>query len=326
MRRLRKDFSPEMNPGRNEYEHQPVLVEEIIKLLITDSSGSYIDLTAGLGGHMAALAGRLETDAKLFGIDKDKEALERAAEKLKTLKQSVELKWGSYVEINTVMAEFGVDGFDGALLDLGLSSLQIDKAERGFSFSNDGPLDMRFDKDSAVSTAADLVNNLSERELTQIFREYGEERRSKFVAAGIVRERQEKMILTTSQLADIVRSEIHPPHQVKSLARIFQALRIAVNSELESLKSALPKIVKCLKTGGRLAVISYHSLEDRIVKNCFRNLLGSCTCPPDFPVCVCGAKAEVKLITKKPLYPTEAEISSNPRSRSARLRVVEKVA
>ena len=244
MRRLRKDFSPEMKPGRNEYEHQPVLVEEIIKLLITDSSGSYIDLTAGLGGHLAALAGRLETDAKLFGIDKDKEALERAGEKLQTLKQSVELKWGSYVEINTVMAEFGVDGFNGARLDLGLSSLQIDKAERGFSFSNDGPLDMRFDKDSAVSTAADLVNNLSERELTQLFREYGEERRSKFVAAGIVRERQEKMILTTSQLADIVRSEIHPPHQVKSLARIFQALRLAVNSELEALKSALPKIVK----------------------------------------------------------------------------------
>ncbi len=274
MRRLRKDFSPEMNPGRNEYEHQPVLVEEIIKLLITDSSGSYIDLTAGLGGHMAALAGRLEADAKLFGIDKDKEALERAAEKLKTLKQSVELKWGSYVEINNVMAEFGVTGFDGALLDLGLSSLQIDKAERGFSFSNDGPLDMRFDKDSAVSTAADLVNNLSERELTQLFREYGEERRSKFVAAGIVRERQEKMILTTSQLADIVRSEIHPPHQVKSLARIFQALRIAVNSELESLKSALPKIIKCLKTGGRLAVISYHSLEDRIVKKLFQESSG----------------------------------------------------
>ncbi len=325
MRRLRKDFSPEMNPGRNEYKHQPVLVAEIIKLLITDSSGSYIDLTAGLGGHMAALAGRLETDAKLFGIDKDKEALERAGENLKTLKQSVELKWSSYADIDSLMAEFGVAGFDGALLDLGLSSLQIDKAERGFSFSNDGPLDMRFDKGSDVSTAADLVNNLSERELTQIFREYGEERRSKFVAAGIVRERQEKMILTTSQLAKIVKSIIHPPYQIKSLARIFQALRIAVNSELETLKSAVPKIVECLKTGGRLAVISYHSLEDRIVKNCFRNLLGVCTCPPDFPVCVCGREAQIKLITKKPLYPTDAEISSNPRSRSARLRVVEKV-
>ena len=325
MRRLRKDFSPEMNPGRNEYEHQPVLVAEIIKLLITDSSGSYIDLTAGLGGHMAALAGRLETDAKLFGIDKDKEALERAGENLKTLKQSVELKWSSYADIDSLMAEFGVAGFDGALLDLGLSSLQIDKAERGFSFSNDGPLDMRFDRDSEVSTAADLVNNLSERELTQIFREYGEERRSKFVAAGIVRERQEKMILTTSQLAKIVKSIIHPPYQIKSLARIFQALRLAVNSELEALKLAVPKIVECLKTGGRLAVISYHSLEDRIVKNCFRNLLGVCTCPPDFPVCVCGREAQIKLITKKPLYPTDAEISSNPRSRSARLRVVEKV-
>ena len=325
MRRLQKDFSQEMNPGRNEYDHQPVLVEEIIKLLITDSNGSYIDLTAGLGGHLAALAGKLETDAKLFGIDKDNEALERAGKKLKTLKQSVELKWGSYVEIESFMAEFGVEGFDGALLDLGLSSLQIDKAERGFSFSSDGPLDMRFDKDSDVSTAADLVNNLSERELTRIFREYGEERRSKFVAAGIVRERQEKMILTTSQLANIVKSIIHPPYQIKSLARIFQALRIAVNSELETLKSAVPKIVECLKTGGRLAVISYHSLEDRIVKNCFRNLLGACTCPPDFPVCVCGREAQVKLITKKPLYPTDAEISSNPRSRSARLRVVEKV-
>ncbi|MCH8026923.1 MAG: 16S rRNA (cytosine(1402)-N(4))-methyltransferase RsmH [candidate division Zixibacteria bacterium] len=314
-----------MNPGRNEYEHQPVLVAEIIKLLITDSSGSYIDLTAGLGGHMAALAGRLEADAKLFGIDKDKEALERAGENLKTLKQSVELKWSSYADIDSLMAEFGVAGFDGALLDLGLSSLQIDKAERGFSFSNDGPLDMRFDRDSEVSTAADLVNNLSERELTQIFREYGEERQSKFVAAGIVRERQEKMILTTSQLAKIVKSIIHPPYQIKSLARIFQALRIAVNSELEALKLAVPKIVECLKTGGRLAVISYHSLEDRIVKNCFRNLLGVCTCPPDFPVCVCGREAQIKLITKKPLYPTDAEISSNPRSRSARLRVVEKV-
>ena len=326
MRRLRKDFSPEMNPGRSEYDHQPVLVEQIKKLLITDRSGFYIDLTAGLGGHMVALAGELETDAKLFGIDKDKEALDRAGEKLKTLKQSVELKWGSYVEIESLIAEWGITGFDGALLDLGLSSLQIDKAERGFSFSNDGPLDMRFDKDSAVSTAADLVNNLSERELTKIFREYGEEKRSKFVAAGIVRERQEKMILTTSQLAKIVKSIIHPPHQIKSLARIFQALRIAVNSELETLKLAVPKIVKCLKTGGRLAVISYHSLEDRIMKNSFRNLLGTCTCPRDFPVCVCGATAAVKLLTKKPLYPSEKEINSNPRSRSARLRVVEKVA
>ena len=148
---------------------------------------------------------------------------------------------------------------------------------------------------------------------------------SKFVAAGSGRERQEKMILTTSQLAKIVKSIIHPPYQIKSLARIFQALRLAVNSELEALKLAVPKIVECLKTGGRLAVISYHSLEDRIVKNCFRNLLGVCTCPPDFPVCVCGREEQIKLITKKPLYPTDAEISSNPRSRSARLRVVEKV-
>ena len=325
MRRLRKDFSPEMKPGRSKYDHQPVLVEEIINLLITDSSGSYIDLTAGLGGHIAALAGRLEADARLFGIDKDKEALERASEKLKTVKQSVEIKWGSYVEIDSFMAEFGVKSFNGALLDLGLSSLQIDKAERGFSFSNDGPLDMRFDKDSAASTAADLVNNLSERELTEIFREYGEERRSKAVAAGIVRERQKKMILTTSHLATLVRSTISPPHQIKSLARIFQALRIAVNSELDTLQLALPKIIGCLKRGGRLAVISYHSLEDRIVKNCFRNLLGTCTCPPDLPVCVCGAEAQVKLVTKKPVYPSEAESNSNPRARSARLRVAEKV-
>ncbi len=314
-----------MSPNRSDYEHQPVLVEEIFDLLVTDRSGAYIDLTVGLGGHIAALAQRLEKDARLYGIDKDKEALERASKKIKSFDQSTELKLASYAEIETVANEFGVERFDGAFLDLGLSSLQIDDARRGFSFSGEGPLDMRFDQDSAAATAADLVNKLSERELAKIFWEYGEEKRSKAVAAVIVRERQKEMILTTSQLAKIVKSTINPPHVVKSLARIFQALRIAVNSELETLQKALPKIIASLKTGGRLAVISYHSLEDRIVKNSFRDLLNNCSCPPDLPQCVCGAVAQIKLITKKPVYPTESEIKANPRARSARLRVAEKV-
>ena len=314
-----------MIPNPSEYGHQPVLVDEVISFLVTDKSGAYVDCTAGLGGHLKALAGNLNETARLYGIDKDDEALTDAKKNLGDIEQEVELVKGSYEDIERVAVELAEKNFDGALLDLGLSSLQLDDPKRGFSFSADSALDMRFDPSGDILTAADLVNELNEKDLARVIKEYGEERRAGPIAATIVRERQREMIGSNLQLAQLVKQVVHPPHQNKSLARVFQALRIAVNNELETLQSALPKIVNMLKKGGRVAVISYHSLEDRIVKNTFRELSRSCNCLPAYPRCICGANEQVKVLTKRPVYPTEQEISSNPRARSARMRVAEKI-
>jgi len=312
------------NPS--EYSHQPVMVDEIIELLVTDKDGAYIDLTAGLGGHLQALGKKLNPKARLYGIDKDEEALKRAREKLGNLNQKVELRKSSYGNIDDIIQGIPDTKFDGALLDLGLSSLQLDDPKRGFMFSGDGPLDMRFDQSAQIPTASNLVNELKEKELYEIIRDFGEEKRARPIAAAIVRERQKGMVHTTAQLTHIVKSIVRPPHQNKSLARVFQALRIAVNRELDTLQTALPKILGVLNQGGRLAVLAYHSLEDRIVKNTFRDLAKSCVCPPELPQCVCDKKAQIRIITKRPIYPTESEIKSNPRARSARLRVAEKIA
>lgn len=312
------------HPGN--YSHEPVLVREVLSYLVTDKEGAYVDLTAGLGGHLKALGGCLGKKARLYGIDKDKSALDLAKRNLEKVKQRVELINGSYGDIEYIADGMSDKSFDGALLDLGLSSLQIDDSSRGFSFSAEGPLDMRFEQSAQIPTAADLVNKLNEKGLFEIIRDFGEEKQARRMAAAIVRERQKEMILTSSQLTKIIKSIARPPHQTKSLARVFQALRIAVNKELETLQLALPKIISILKNHGRIAVITYHSLEDRIVKNVFRDLAKSCICPPGLPQCICNYKPVLRVLTKKPVYPAEREIASNPRARSAQLRVAEKIA
>jgi len=299
---------------------------EVARYLITEKAGAYIDLTVGAGGHLNALAGKLDKKARLYGFDKDKSALELAEENLESVKQKVKLVNGSYGDIENIVEGLSDKSFDGALLDLGLSSMQLDNPQRGFAFAKEGPLDMRFDQSAQIPTAADLVNKLNEKGLVEIIRDYGEDRQARRIAAGIVRERQKGMILTSSQLADIVRSIVRPPHQNKSLARVFQAFRIAVNKELDTLKSALPKIIAVLKKEGRIAVITYHSLEDRIVKNGFRELAKSCICPPNLPQCVCNIEPLLKILTRRPVYASDDEIKQNTRARSAQLRAAEKIA
>jgi 16S rRNA (cytosine1402-N4)-methyltransferase len=305
--------------------HQPVLVERVTELLITDTRGAYLDLTAGGGGHMRALAERLDKDARLYGTDVDSEAVERTKQALAGLVQKTTVLQTAFADIGEAVSDLPEQTFDGILLDLGISSDQLDSAERGISFRLDGPLDMRLNRDSG-GTAAELLNSCEEHRLREILTEFGEERRAAGIAAAIVRERQRGMILTTTQLRDIVLSVSRPPHQNKTLARVFQALRIAVNREMDQLSRVLPVALSLLNPGGRLAVIAYHSLEDRQVKRFYQQQAsGICTCPPGLPDCVCGATPSLTLITRKPVKPTEAEITQNPRSRSARLRVAEKV-
>jgi 16S rRNA (cytosine1402-N4)-methyltransferase len=307
-------------------QHQPVMADVVTELLITNIQGVYLDLTAGGGGHLLALASRLDSSARIYGADVDPEAVERAGRALKATSQFRGIVQTAFADIGRAVRGLEEDRFDGILLDLGISSYQLDDPSRGISFRFDGPLDMRFDPSSGMS-AADLVNRLSEGELRKILREYGEERQAAGIAVAVVKERQRGMILTTAQLRDIVLSVVNPPHETKALARVFQALRIAVNRELDQLSSVLPVALSLLKPGGRLAVISYHSLEDRIVKRFFQQeVKGRCSCPPELPQCVCGAAPTVKMVTRRPLAPTEAEIVVNSRARSARLRVAERLA
>ena len=309
----------------NDFCHLPVMADEIVSQLAVNRDGAFIDLTAGLGGHLYALSKVLSDKARLYGIDRDSAAVKIASENLAGCPQRVVVKEAPYSTIDELTTSFEDSRFDGMLLDLGISSMQIDDASRGFSFRHDGPLDMRFDPDRTVTTAADIVNRYSEKELADIFFTYGEERKAKRIAKALVMGRQTEMIQTTAQLKIIVTDTINPPHQTKSLARIFQALRIAVNGELDELKAVLPKIINLLNQGGRLAVLSYHSLEDRIVKRFFRQIQKGCTCPAHFSVCVCGIKPSITILTKKALIPSEDEIKTNPRARSAKLRVAQKI-
>lgn len=300
-------------------------MERVTELLITDTRGAYLDLTAGGGGHMRALAERLDKDARLYGTDVDPDAVERTRRALGDVRQTVTVLQTAFADIGEAVGDLPERTFDGILLDLGISSDQLDNPERGISFRLDGPLDMRLNRDSG-GTAAELLNNCEEHRLREILADFGEERRAAGIAGAIVRERQRGMILTTAQLRDIVLSVSRPPHQNKTLARVFQALRIAVNRELDQLSRVLPVALSILKPGGRLAVIAYHSLEDRQVKRFFQQQAsGTCTCPPGLPTCVCGAAPAMTQVTRKPVVPTEDEIIQNPRSRSARLRVAEKV-
>ncbi|MFZ5980329.1 MAG: 16S rRNA (cytosine(1402)-N(4))-methyltransferase RsmH [Candidatus Zixiibacteriota bacterium] len=310
-------------PGREVY-HLPVMVVEVVDRLVTDPDGAYLDLTAGGGGHLKALAEVLSGKARLYGVDKDPAAVKWVEEALAGVSQFKKIIKSSFGDIASTVQQFDDGLFAGILLDLGLSSRQIDDRTRGFSFQGDGPLDMRFDP-SAEQTAAELVNTLDEDALAEIIKNYGEERLAKRIAAQIVRERQKNMIRTTRQLSGIVSGIVNPPYQNKSLARVFQALRIAVNRELEQLQRVLPAALGLLKVGGRLAVISYHSLEDRTVKRFFQEEMKGCICPPRLPQCVCGKSPSLRIITRKPVIPTKNEIERNSRARSARLRVAEKV-
>jgi 16S rRNA (cytosine1402-N4)-methyltransferase len=290
-------------------------------MLAPERGGLYVDATLGAGGHAEAILER-GPRARLLGLDRDAEALDGARRRLARFGDRVELVEANFADLEEVLADR--PDADGILADLGVSSMQLDQARRGFSFRRDGPLDMRMGRDGR--TAADIVATASAEELTRIFREWGEERMAAKIARGIVRERTREPIQTTRQLARIVAAEKGGREKIDPATRVFQALRIEVNQELSALARFLTAAVARLNGGGRLAVISYHSLEDRIVKDAFRRDSGVCLCPPRLPQCVCGARAALRVLTRRPLRPSESEQRRNPRSRSAKLRVVEKLA
>jgi 16S rRNA (cytosine1402-N4)-methyltransferase len=311
----------------NAADHVPVLAEEVRDLLAVQPGETVVDATFGAGGHSRLLAEELEGRGKLVAIDRDP-TVRPYFDRVKAVARGVQTRFlrGDYAVVLSQLASNGVKA-DVVLLDLGLSSMQVDRHERGFSYATDAPLDMRMDPSDEPS-ASDIVNTWDERELATIFRRYGEERYARQIARGIARRRSEEPIERTGQLVDVVRASIPAParfgegHPAK---RVFQALRIAVNHELESLEAGLPAAFEMLRPGGRLAVISFHSLEDRITKRFLRDLARGCTCPPDFPICVCGREPELRILTTKPVRPSQREIDENPRAASARLRAAVKV-
>lgn len=306
--------------------HIPVLLRECVEGLQIKPTGIYVDGTLGRGGHSAAIADRLTT-GQLIGIDRDAAAIREAGDRLRPQGGKVRLVHANFRDLGGILDELGIDKVDGMLFDLGVSSPQLDDASRGFSYMADAPLDMRMDQSSSLS-ARDVVNGWSEDELRRIFFEYGEERWSSRIAAAIVRRRGISPITTTFELVDVIRSAMpasalrEKQHPAK---RCFQAIRIAVNDELGALRDMLDTAMDRLKPGGRLAVISFHSLEDRIVKSAIRARENGCTCPPEFPVCVCGFVKTMRSVTKKPILPSKEEQETNPRSRSAKLRIGERI-
>ena len=306
-----------------EFSHQPVLLQECLEGLAIKPEGIYLDGTAGGAGHSGAIARRLTT-GRLISLDQDPDAIAVATERLAGLPATV--VQANFRNAPQVLQQLGIAGLDGALLDLGVSSHQLDDGERGFSYRMDAPLDMRMSQSGP--TAADLVNTASREELARILREYGEEPYAWAIAGHIVRLRERQPILTTLQLADTIVSALPPAVRRKDKnpsRRSFQALRIAVNGELDALSEGLDGIFAMLNPGGRFAIITFHSLEDRLVKNRFRQWATACTCPPELPVCVCGGKAKGRLINRKPIEATADEQQENRRSRSAKLRVIEKL-
>ncbi len=303
------------------FPHEPVLFQEILAALTPVSGRHYLDCTLGAGGHAEGILKASAPDGRLLGLDLDPEALDIARQRLSAFQERVLIHQASYVEADQILKKIGWDSVDGIILDLGVSSMQIDRAERGFSFQADGPLDMRFNPNQGPS-AADLVNQLSEKELAQILWEFGEERHARRIAKMLVETRPYQR---TTPLAEAIKRTV-PGYQknIDPATRTFQALRIAVNRELETITRALPKLVSCLSPKGRIAVISFHSLEDRIVKHFFRREQKDCICPPEQPICTCEHMARLTVLTKKPLRPKEEEIARNPRSRSAKLRIAEK--
>ena len=311
------------------FNHVPVMPGEVISSLDIKPGGIYIDCTVGGGGHSRLIAEKLSREAggRLIGIDQDESALKAASQKLSEYNDVVTLVHSNFSELGCILTELGVKYSDGILIDLGVSSCQLDTPERGFSYMHDAPLDMRMDKTSALS-AYDIVNGWSEAELAHILFEYGEERFSKKIASEIVKRRQESPIKTTLELVKLCRDVVPSKFAATGgnpAKRTFQAIRIAVNGELDVIEPVIDTAVDVLSAGGRLSVITFHSLEDRIVKKCFAEYACGCTCPPDFPVCVCGHKKRVMLLTKKPVVPSEKELRENSRSHSAKLRTVIKL-
>jgi 16S rRNA (cytosine1402-N4)-methyltransferase len=304
-----------------ETQHQPVLYHEIIHALQPKSPDLYVDGSVGAGGHARGILEACAPDGRLLGLDVDPQALASARETLAPYGERVRLVQASYLYFTDVLKECGWTAVQGMLLDLGVSSMQLDTAERGFSFQHEGPLDMRFDP-STPRTAADLVNGLPETELADLIYRYGEEPHARRIAEAIVRVRP---LTTTWQLAEVVRKSIPEHGRIHPATRTFQALRIAVNDELKTLETTLPRATAALAPSGRLAIIAFHSLEDRIIKAFFRRESRDCLCPPRQPVCTCGHKATLRDITRRPIRPSEAEIQDNVRARSARLRVAEKL-
>jgi len=304
--------------------HKPVLVDEAVKYLIGNASGIYVDGTIGGGGHSLEILKKLASTGQLIGIDLDENALDYAKKTLESFEHQVMLKHGNFAKIGNILSTLEISQVDGILLDLGVSSHQIDTGERGFSFMAPGPLDMRMSTETE-RTAEEIINSYSEQDLERIFREFGEERKARYVAKVIVRERGNNPITTTRQLVKIIEPVVPFQYRIKSLARIFQAIRIAVNNELENLQLFLNQSMDLLKPGGRLVIIAYHSLEDRLVKEFFFKQVNPCECPPGLPVCVCGKQPKIRLLTKKIVRPTEQEIKANSRSRSAKLRAAEKI-
>ena len=308
-----------------DYGHKPVLLDECLDALAIRPDGVYLDGTLGRAGHSLEILRRLTT-GRLIGIDRDMTAIEAAKERLAEFGDRVTLVHSNFSELGDVLRDLDVSGVDGMLFDLGVSSPQLDEAQRGFSYMQDAPLDMRMDATAALD-AAQVVNTWSYEELRRILFDYGEERYAPQIAKAIVRRREEKPVETTLELVDIIRSAMpaaalrEKQHPAK---RSFQAIRIAVNGELEALVPMLRAACEGLAPGGRLAVITFHSLEDRIVKQTMKELATGCTCPPEFPVCVCGKKPKMKLITRKPIVSGAAELEHNPRARSAKLRVAER--
>lgn len=305
-----------------EFVHVPVLLQEALEGLAVRPDGIYVDGTVGGAGHSFEIASRLTENGLLIGLDRDPDAVEAATERLRGLPAKVVHR--NYSQMREVLDELGIDAVDGILMDLGVSSHQLDEAERGFSYHADAPLDMRMSQTGL--SAQDIVGTWSEQELASILQDYGEEKFAGRIAANIVAERQKAPIVRTGQLADIIRASV--PQKFRRdknpCKKTFQAIRIAVNDEFGHLRTGLEAAFDCLKPGGILAVITFHSLEDRIVKQQFAKWCSGCTCPPDFPQCVCGKKPKGKLVVRKPVTAGEAELESNHRSRSAKLRLIER--
>ena len=310
------------------FEHKSVLLYETIDSLNVKPDGIYVDGTLGGGGHALEVCRRLGEYGRVIGIDQDADAIAAASERLRDYEDRVTIVRSNYEEIQSVLKDLGIEKADGIYLDLGVSSYQLDTPERGFTYrEDDAPLDMRMDQ-RKTQTAADIVNTYSEFDLYRIIRDYGEDKFAKNIAKHIVRARETKRIETTGELTEIIKEAV--PAKVRAVGghpskKTFQAIRIELNQELEVLNNSIDTMIDLLKPGGRLAVITFHSLEDRIVKIRFRNNENPCTCPPDFPVCVCGKVSKGRVITRKPVVPSEEEIEGNKRSKSSKLRVFERI-
>lgn len=301
--------------------HTPVMVEEVLHWWLSDPHGIYIDGTIGLGGHSEALLGKLAKDATLLGIDADENALDATEQRLRNFPQNIFLIYSNFSHLAAILRKQEVRDVDGILLDLGLSSMQIDRPERGFSYTSEGPLDMRF-SGLQDESAAKFVNTANQDDLIRVIKEYGEERHAKTIAKSIMKYRP---LSTTTDLREAIAAVTPERFMIKTLARVFQAIRIHVNRELDVLKQTLPSTLEFLKPGGRIVVIAYHSLEDRIVKQFFKYAESDCICPQELPQCVCDKEQELKILTKNIVTASDDEISRNSRARSAKLRAAERV-